>query len=138
MNIKGILHIGIAHKKLEEAKKLFSEVLGLRVTHEGVYEEATDICCLEAGGIDIELFADRIPPEGLVSQVITEYGEGINHIAFEVEDLHVALEELRAKGIPIREGDPRPGLHGNMIAFLDPSVIPGYLVELVQVIEADS
>jgi methylmalonyl-CoA epimerase len=134
LNIKRILHIGVATTNMDEAKKLYTDTLGLRVKHEEVFQETTEICCLEVGEVQIELFADRIP-EGLVSQIISEYGEGLNHIAFEVDDLPGTLEELRSKGVRIREGDPRPGVHGTLIAFLDPSIIRGYLVELVQVLE---
>ncbi len=131
MNIKRIIHIGVAVADMEQVKKLYTDILGLSVGHSEVYQDMSDICFLPVGDSQIELFAD-IRPGGLVSQIIAEQGVGIHHIAFEVEDIEAAMRELKAKGMSVLDEKPKPGAHGTKVAFLDPSATHGVLIELVQ------
>ncbi|MBW2368568.1 MAG: VOC family protein [Deltaproteobacteria bacterium] len=134
MNIKRIIHLGIMAKAMEPVKKLYQDTLGLPLGHEELYEGTVDISFLPVGDSSVEIFADNpVTGTGDVTQEIEELGgEGIHHVAFEVDDLDGALDELKAKNVPIREGDPRPGAHDTRIAFLDISATHGVLIELVE------
>ena len=133
MNIKRIIHIGITAEKMEPVKKFYSETLGLPISREELYDKSTDICFLPVGDSFIEIFSDNCETgNGTVAEYIKQRGgEGIHHIAFEVEDIYAAIDELKAKGIPIRDGDPRPGADGKVIAFLQPQNTFDTLIELV-------
>ena len=131
MNIKRIIHIGIVAESMAPVKKLYQDVLGLSLTHEELYEGKTDIAFLPVGDSQIELIASRYP-NGEIAQQVAEHGEGIHHIAFEVEDLEAALAELKEKGIPLVDEEPRPGAHGTIIAFIDSAATHGVSIELVQ------
>ena len=121
---------------VKPAKKLFHQVLGLPIGNEELYEGDIDICFLPVGDSSIELIADN--PEtgkGRSKSLMGESGgEGIHHIAFEVDDIESAVKELKAQGISMIDDQPKPGSHGTQIAFMDPSATHGVLIELVQVI----
>ncbi len=131
MKIKRVIHIGVTVADMGTVKKLYTDVLGLSVSREEVYKGETDICFLPVGDSQIELVGS-IHPDGEVAQLVAEKGEGIHHIAFEVDDIEAALEELKGKGIPLRDPEPVPGAHGTRIAFIDSSATHGVLIELVE------
>ena len=135
MNIKRIIHIGVAVNAVKPAKKLFHQVLGLPLGGKELYEGDIDICFLPVGDSSIELIADN--PEtgkGRVKSLMGEDGgEGIHHIAFEVDDIESAVNELKAQSIPMIDEQPKPGAHGTRIAFINPSATHGVLIELVEV-----
>ena len=66
-----------------------------------------------------------------LARFISSRGEGLHHIALQVDDIHAKLAELKAAGIPLVDETPRPGLTGD-IAFLRPEAVRNVLVELVQ------
>ena len=134
MNIKRVLHIGVMVREMKPVKALYHNVLGLSVNNEELYNGTVDICFLPVGDTSIELFADNPKTgEGLVAELISKQGgEGIQHIAFEVDDINEAINELKAKNVPIREGDPSPGAHGTTVAFLETSATYGVTIELVE------
>jgi len=134
MKIKRVIHIGVMAHNVTQVKALYQGLLELPIGHEELYEGSVDICFLPVGDSSIEIFADNPNSgKGIVAEMIREQGgEGIHHIAFEVDDIEDAVKELKAKNVPIRDGDPTPGASGTMIAFLDPSITNGVLIELVQ------
>jgi methylmalonyl-CoA epimerase len=67
-----------------------------------------------------------------MNKFIEKRGEGIHHIALEVEDIEQALEELKAKGVPLIDQQPRPGAHNTRVAFLHPKGTNSILIELVE------
>jgi methylmalonyl-CoA/ethylmalonyl-CoA epimerase len=131
MNIKRIIHIGIYAGDMDPVKKLYTDILGLSVSEEEVYEGHTDICFLPVGDSQLELCAS-IYPDGEVAQLVAEQGEGIDHIAFEVDDLEAAIQELKDKGVPLQNEEPLPGAQETIVAYLDPAATHGVLIELVQ------
>ncbi len=135
MHIKRIIHIGVGVDAVTPAKRVFHQVLGLPIGAEELYEGDIDICFLPVGDSSIELIADN--PEtgkGRVKALMGEAGgEGIHHIAFEVDDIESAVKELKAQGIPMIDEQPKPGSHGTRIAFINPSATHGVLIELVEV-----
>ncbi|MFZ5647183.1 MAG: methylmalonyl-CoA epimerase [Bacillota bacterium] len=130
--IKKIDHIGIAVKDINEAVKLYEGLLGLRVTEiEEVAEQKVRVAFLPTGDSEVELL-ESTSPDGPIARFIEKNGEGIQHIAFRVENLEEKLAELKEKGVRLIDEKPRRGAGGAMIAFLHPKSTFGTLVELCE------
>jgi methylmalonyl-CoA/ethylmalonyl-CoA epimerase len=130
MKIKRIAHIGIACKDSDEVKKLYVDNLSLEVTREEMQGEVK-ISFVPVGETNVEL-TQSTTEEGIIAKFVDKRGEGIHHIAFEVEDIDSALEELRAKGLQLVDEKARPGAHDARIAFVHPKGTHGVLIELVE------
>ena len=130
MKIKRIAHIGVGVKDTDKAKALYQEMFSLPVSKEERLGELK-IAFIPVGQTNVEL-VQSTEPDGTMSKFIEKKGEGIHHIAFEVEDIDQALEELKAKGVPLIDQQARPGAHEARIAFLHPKGTNGILIELVQ------
>jgi methylmalonyl-CoA/ethylmalonyl-CoA epimerase len=125
-------HIGIAVSNLEETLKLYTEVLGLELSGvEVVEDQKVRVAFLPIGDTEIELL-ESTQPDGPIAKFIEKKGEGIQHIAFRVEDIHAALEDMRQKGVRLIDEQPRYGAGGAQIAFLHPKSTHGVLVELCE------
>ncbi|NHM25587.1 methylmalonyl-CoA epimerase [Desulfofundulus sp. TPOSR] len=132
MGIKKIDHIGIAVKDLAKAIEFYEGLLGLKVTGtEVVEEQKVKVAFLPTGDSEVELL-ESTTPDGPIARFIEKNGEGIQHIAFRVENLEQALEELKAKGVRLIDEKPRRGAGGARIAFLHPKSTFGTLVELCE------
>lgn len=130
--IKKIDHIGIAVKNLEEAIKLYTEVLGLKVEDiEIVEDQKVRVAFIPIGDSEVELL-ESTDPEGPIAKFIEKKGEGMQHVAFRVDDINKALEEMKQKGVRLIDQQPRYGAGGASIAFLHPKSTYGVLVELSQ------
>jgi methylmalonyl-CoA/ethylmalonyl-CoA epimerase len=130
--IKGLDHIGIAVKNLDEALELYEGILGLEV--ENVYafqEQKVKIAFLLAGETRIELL-EPLDNEGPVARFIEKRGEGVHHLAFSVADIEAALKTIKEKGIALVDETPRIGAEGFKIAFLHPRSTKSVLVELCE------
>jgi methylmalonyl-CoA epimerase len=130
MKIKRIAHIGVGVLDTDKAKTLFQEVLGLTVTGEDRVGELKTVF-LPVGETNLEL-VQSTEPDGVMKKFIEKRGEGIHHLALEVEDIDQALGELKAKGVPLIDQQARPGAHQTRVAFLHPKGTNGILIELVQ------
>lgn len=130
MKIIRIAHIGVGVKDTDKAKTLYQEMFSLPVSHEECLGELK-IAFVPIGQTNVEL-VQSTEPNGIMNRFIEKKGEGIHHIAFEVEDIDQALEELKAKGVPLIDQQARPGAHQARIAFLNPKGTNGILIELVQ------
>ena len=130
MKIKRIAHIGVGVKDTDQAKTFYQEMLSLPVSHEESLGELK-IAFVPISQTNVEL-VQSTEPNGVMNRFIEKKGEGIHHIAFEVEDIDQALEELKAKGVPLIDQQARPGAHQARIAFLNPKGTNGILIELVQ------
>ena len=129
---KKIDHIGVAVKNLENSLHLFKDILGMQYSGEEVVEEQNvKVAFLPIGESEIELL-ESTSPNGNIARYIEKKGEGIHHIAFEVDDLEPMLEELQQKGIRLIDKEPRYGAGGTRIAFLHPKNTNGILVELCE------
>jgi methylmalonyl-CoA/ethylmalonyl-CoA epimerase len=125
-------HIGIAVKDLAEAKKFYTEVLGLTVTGEEVVEQQkVKVCFIPSGDSEIELL-ESTSPEGPIAKFIEKNGEGIQHIALKVDNIEAALADLKAKGVRLIDEVPRYGAGKASIAFIHPKATGGILLELSQ------
>ena len=132
MKILKIDHLGIAVKSMESGKNFWSDVLGLEFAgSETVEEQKVTTGFLPVGESEVELL-ESTAPDGPVAKFIEKKGEGFQHVAFRVENIQEALEELKAKGIRLIDQTPRRGAGGAKIAFLHPKSTAGVLVELCQ------
>ncbi|KGG80620.1 methylmalonyl-CoA epimerase [Caloranaerobacter azorensis H53214] len=130
--VKKVDHIGIAVKNLEETLKFYKEVLGLELNGiEIVEEQKVKVAFLPIGDTEIELL-ESTDKEGPIAKYIEKKGEGIQHIAYRVDDIEKAIEEMKSKGIRMIDEKPRYGAGGAKIAFLHPKSTYGVLIELCQ------
>ena len=133
MNKPSIDHVGIATKSIEEAT-VFWKALGLVTESDHVnHEQGVRIRIME-GGADsakVELL-EPLGPETPVGKFISKRGEGIQQIAFTVDDISVAILRLIETGCRMINDEPLEGVGGTLIAFVHPSSTGGVLVELVQ------
>ena len=130
MKVLKIDHLGIAVKSIEEAKKLFHDILGLEFEGtETVQEQKVTTAFFPVGDSEVELL-ESTAPDGPIAKYLEKRGEGIQHIAFRVDNLDQALAELKDKGIRLIDEKPRRGAGGAKIAFLHPKSTHGVLIEL--------
>ena len=130
MKIKRVEHIAIAVDSLGESLKLMQDTFGLKLEFEEQIG-AVRLAMLPVGETYIELLEGK-GPDSSVTKWIAEKGPGLFHICFEVEDIDGALDELRSKGIKLRDEVPRIGHGGARIAFIDPLSTGNVLIELAE------
>ncbi len=130
MKVLKLDHIGIAVSNIEEVKKLYSEILGLQhLGSETVAEQKVTTAFFPVGDTELELL-ESTAPDGPIGKFIEAKGQGVQHLAFRVDNLEAALAELKAKGVRLIDEKPRKGAGGAKIAFLHPKATFGVLVEL--------
>jgi len=130
--IQKIDHIGLAVKKIAQALPFYQQQLGLKEVHiEEIADQKVRIAILPLGESTIELL-EPTDPQSPVAKFIAKKGEGIHHIAFEVDELSPTLKELDRSGICLVDKEPRQGAQGKKIAFLHPKSTFGALIELTQ------
>jgi methylmalonyl-CoA/ethylmalonyl-CoA epimerase len=133
--IKKIEHIGIAVNNLEESNKLFRSLLGIdSYKTERVAAESVDTSFFKTGESKIELL-QATNNESPIAKFIRKKGEGIHHIAFEVEDILKSMQELKGLGFELLSDEPKKGADNKLICFLHPKGTNGVLVELCQEID---
>lgn len=132
MKILKIDHLGIAVNSISEGEKLWTDVLGLPLEEtETVEEQKVTTAFFPVGESLVELL-ESTSPDGPIAKYLDKKGQGIQHIAFQVEDIEEALAELKEKGVKLIDQTPRKGAGGTLIAFLHPKATMGVLVELCQ------
>jgi methylmalonyl-CoA/ethylmalonyl-CoA epimerase len=132
MKILKIDHLGIAVNSIEQGKHFWTDALGLRFEgSETVEEQRVTTAFFPVGESEVELL-ESTSADGPVAKYIAKKGEGIQHVAFRVENLEEALNELKQKGIRLIDEKPRIGAGGAKIAFLHPKATNGVLVELCE------
>jgi len=125
-------HIGIAVANLDETLKVYTDILGLKLHGtETVADQKVRVAFLPVGDTEIELL-ESTEADGPIAKFIENKGQGIQHIAFKVDNIEDALEELRSKGVRLIDEKPRYGAGGAKIAFLHPKSTNGVLIELCQ------
>ncbi|MFZ4634235.1 MAG: methylmalonyl-CoA epimerase [Saprospiraceae bacterium] len=134
--MRRIDHIGIAVKNMSESNELIRKLLG--ETHykvETVDSEHVATSFFHIGESKLELL-EATDPESAIAKYIDKRGEGIHHIAFEVDDIHAELERLEAEGFIPLNREPKRGADNKWVVFLHPKSANGILVELCQSIVA--
>jgi methylmalonyl-CoA/ethylmalonyl-CoA epimerase len=123
-------HIGIAVKNMEEANKLFAELLGHEhYKIEEVESEGVRTSFFNIAGVKIELL-EATRPDSPIAKFIEKRGTGIHHLAFEVTDLEKSISNYESKGFEKINKEPKQGADNKMICFLHPKSTGGVLIEL--------
>ena len=132
MKINKIDHIGIAVESLDEIKGFFSDTLCLEAFDVEVVEsQGVRILAFKVGESKIE-FLEAIKDDSPIKKFIEKKGSGIHHLAYEVDNIENALNELESGGAKLIDKTPRKGLHDKKIAFIHPKSSTGILTELVE------
>lgn len=129
-------HIGIAVKSLAVSNLLFEKLLGVApYKQEGVASEGVLTSFFQTGQTKIELL-EATNPDSPIAKFIEKKGEGIHHIAFEVQDITAEMQRLKAEGFILLNETPKRGADNKWVCFLHPKSTNSVLVELCQTIEA--
>jgi methylmalonyl-CoA/ethylmalonyl-CoA epimerase len=125
-------HIGIAVTSLEQAIPLFEKLLNTPCYKtEEVASEKVATAFFQKGESKIELL-ESTDPEGVIAKYVAKKGEGIHHIAFEVEDIVTEMERLKTAGFVLLNDSPKPGADNKLVCFLHPKSTNSVLIELCQ------
>ncbi|MFC2007837.1 VOC family protein [Chloroflexota bacterium] len=125
--ILGLHHIGIGVKNLEESIQAYQDILGIEV--ESIHDakdRGRKIAMLSVGNAKLEL-VERVETGGDESHI-----GRISHVALQVDDIDKELDALVAKGVRLRDPEPRQGVSAKRVAWLHPEVMNGVMVELVE------
>lgn len=130
--MKHIDHIGIAVKSLQNTIPFYTQILPLTlISIEAVPSEKTKVAFLEADNIKIELL-EATGCDSPIAKFIEKYGEGIHHIAFQVDSVEKSMKELTENQVKLVNESPKLGANDSLIAFIHPKSAHGVLVELYE------
>jgi methylmalonyl-CoA/ethylmalonyl-CoA epimerase len=127
----GIHHLGVAVDDLDGAVETYERLFGARLEHrETVEEQGVEAASLRIGSDRVELLAS-LGEDTPVGRFLSHRGPGMHHVAYEVDDVGAALDELAADGAELIDERPRQGLFGLQVAFVHPDAVHGVLAEIV-------
>jgi methylmalonyl-CoA/ethylmalonyl-CoA epimerase len=130
--MRKIEHIGIAVKSLEHSNDLFSKLFGeSSYKTEAVESEGVKTSFFKVGTNKIELL-EAINDDSPIAKFINKKGEGIHHIAFEVDDIEAEVKRLTQEGFVVLNETPKKGADNKLVVFLHPKTTNGVLIELCQ------
>lgn len=130
-----IEHIGIAVKSIKTSNEVYEKLLGIQpYKHEAVESENVITSFFQVGPNKIELL-EATHPDSAIAKFIEKKGEGIHHIAFEVDDILSEMERLRKEGFILLNEMPKKGADNKLICFVHPKNTHGVLIELCQEIK---
>lgn len=130
--VKRLEHIGIAVSNLDTANALYEKLLGVApYKTEEVALEHVITSFFRTGESKIELL-EATSPESAIAKFIEARGEGLHHIAFEVEDIRAEMQRLEKEGFRILNAEPKRGADNKLVCFIHPKTANGVLVELCQ------
>lgn len=128
--MRKIEHIGIAVSNLANSVPLFEKLLGTPCYKtESVEGERVNTAFFRTGENKIELL-ESMDPDGIIARFVEKKGEGIHHIAFDVEDIEAEMERLKAEGFVLLNETPKEGADNKLVCFLHPKHTNGVLIEL--------
>lgn len=125
-------HIGLAVTDIDDGIALYRDQFG--ITNWDIIElpeRFMRVAVTHVGATLVELIAPT-SPEAAFAKYLAEKGPGMHHVAYRVDDIAAALQQLKAQGLRLIDEVPRPGLHGTLVAFVHPKATLGTLIELVQ------
>lgn len=130
-------HIGIAVKDLKAATEVYSKILNAKPTKvERVESEKVDTVFFQTGESKVELLGGTAP-DSVINTYIEKRGEGIHHVAFEVDDIEFEMTRLKNEGFTLLNEKPKMGADNKLVAFIHPKNNQGVLIELCQSVKAD-
>ncbi len=128
-------HIGIAVKDLEAAIKTYETILNTPCNkREKVESEMVETAFFQTGESKVELLG-ATSENSVIAKYIAKKGEGLHHVAFEVDDINAVLDRLRAEGFTVLNEQPKQGADNKLVAFVHPKDNNGVLVELCQSVD---
>ncbi len=129
-----IEHLGIAVKSITDSNSIFEALFGVApYKHESVESEHVNTSFFMVGDSKIELL-EATDPASPIAKFIDKKGEGIHHIAFDVEDIHQAMKRMSEQGFTLLSENPKKGADNKLVVFLHPKSTNGVLIELCQTI----
>ncbi len=132
MNLTHIEHIGIAVNNIDEAKKYYEDVLGLKCyAVEEVEDQKVKTAFFMIGQTKLELL-EPTSEDSAVAKFLAKKGQGIHHIAFATDDVNSSLKEAEEKGVKLIDKEKRKGAEGLSIGFLHPKYTMGVLTEFCE------
>ncbi|MCB0402830.1 MAG: methylmalonyl-CoA epimerase [Flavobacteriales bacterium] len=133
--MKKIEHLGIAVRNLEEANATYSKLFNQEPYKlEVVESEGVSTSFFLVGENKIELL-EATNPDSAIAKFIEKKGEGIHHVAFDVDDIHAEMDRLRKEGFTILNEEPKRGADNKLVCFIHPKSANGVLIELCQEIK---
>ena len=130
--INKIEHIGIAVKSIKDSNKLFESLFGKsHYKIESVESESVNTSFFKLGESKIELL-EATNDDGPIAKFIAKKGEGIHHIAFDVDDIEAEIERLKKEGFIVLNEKPKKGADNKLVVFMHPKSTNGVLIELCQ------
>lgn len=136
--MKKVEHIGIAVKNLDEANKLYASLFGKEhYKVEAVESEGVSTSFFQLGDTKIELL-EASREDSPIAKFIEKRGEGIHHLAFDVEDIQAEMLRLQKEGFTLLNEKPKKGADNKLVCFLHPKGTGGVLVELCQEIRDEA
>lgn len=133
--MRKVEHIGIAVRNFSEANSLYHTLLGVEpYKAEFVSSENVNTSFFKVGDTKIELL-EGTTPDSAITKFIEKRGEGIHHIAFEVDDIYSEMERLKKEGFTLLNETPKQGADNKLVCFVHPKSAHGVLVELTQEIK---
>ncbi len=131
MEPRGIHHLGVAVEDLDAAVETYERLFGAELEHrETVQEQGVEAASLRVGSDRVELLAS-LGEDTPVGKFLAKRGPGMHHVAYEVDDVGRAIDELAAEGAELIDERPRRGLFGLEVAFVHPDSVHGVLAEVV-------
>jgi methylmalonyl-CoA/ethylmalonyl-CoA epimerase len=129
--VRGIHHVAVAVRDLDEAIETYGRLFGAELEHrDTVSEQGVEAAAVLVGESRLELLAatDADTPVG---RFLARRGPGMHHVAYEVDDIEAQLAALDEQGVELIDHEPRRGLYGMRVAFVNPDSVDGVLAELV-------
>jgi methylmalonyl-CoA/ethylmalonyl-CoA epimerase len=128
---RGIHHVGVAVADLDEAVQTYERLFGGRVEQRvRVEDQGVEAASVRVGESRIELLA-ALAGDTPVGKFLAKRGPGMHHVAYEVDDVRVALRDLEGSGAELIDAEPRHGMFGLEVAFVHPDSVYGVLTEVV-------
>lgn len=131
MATRGIHHLGVAVRDLDEAVETYERLFGAEVEHRAeLRTQGIEAAAVLVGTGRVELvtpLADETP----VGRFLARRGPGMHHVAYEVDDVRAELDRLSAEGTELIDDEPHEGLFGLQVAFVHPDAVHGVLTEVV-------
>jgi methylmalonyl-CoA/ethylmalonyl-CoA epimerase len=135
-------HVGIAVSNIAEALAFYRDALGLEVEMPEVVEAqrvrvhfmrlGARMDPVESGGVPSLELLEATAEDSPIARFVRKRGPGLHHITLRVDDIVLALTQLKARGVRLIDDTPRRGAHGSLVAFIHPSSAHGVLVELTE------
>jgi len=131
MDVRGVHHVCMAVEDLDDAVATYERLFGAEVEiRDRIDAQGVDAVYLRVGDGRLELVSP-LDEQTPVGRFLAKRGPGVHHVAFEVDDVHAAADELVERGANVIDREPRAGLGGHEVVFVHPESLDGVLAEVL-------